>query len=229
MNLFFPSCFKVCVTFLKRFFDHKSIVVVSVCFVLLLCLWCLSPNCYVHPFCLSVGFPLQPIPLPLAPVSPSIAVMPNKHTYDRGGWWARGKWRGNSPAAAARHPQSARVHTVFWKTNIFKKNLAQTDRSGRCRLTCKQPRHISRALTRETVCEQTSGEDARGLRPTCFVCLYDLMYMYTRTEPTYESGKTQAWGRTPLEVNTNSFFFILNRCQCLFVSAVSVCASGFWV
>jgi len=43
--------------------------------------------------------------------------------------------------------------------------------------------------------------------------------MYTRKEPTYESGKTQAWGRTPLEVNTNSFFFILNRCQCLFVSS----------
>jgi len=43
--------------------------------------------------------------------------------------------------------------------------------------------------------------------------------MYTRKEPTYESGKTQAWGRTPLEVNTDSFFFILNRCQCLFVSA----------
>ena len=30
--------------------------------------------------------------------------------------------------------------------------------------------------------------------------------MYTRKEPTYESGKTQAWGRTPLKVNTNSFF-----------------------
>jgi len=30
--------------------------------------------------------------------------------------------------------------------------------------------------------------------------------MYTRKEPTYESGKMQAWGRTPLEVNTNSSF-----------------------
>jgi len=44
-----------------------------------------------------------------------------------------------------------------------------TDRSGRCRLACKQPRHISRVLTRDTVCKKTSGEDARDLRPTCFV------------------------------------------------------------
>ena len=46
------------------------------------------------------------------------------------------------------------------------------------------------------------------------------MYMYTRKEPTYESGKTQAWGRTPLQVNTNSFLFILHRCQRLSVSSV---------
>jgi len=45
------------------------------------------------------------------------------------------------------------------------------------------------------------------------------MYMYTRKEPTCESGKTKASGPTPLEVNANSFFFILNRCQCLFVSS----------
>jgi len=45
------------------------------------------------------------------------------------------------------------------------------------------------------------------------------MYMYTRKEPTYESGTTQAWGRTPLQVNTNSFSFILHRCQRLSVSS----------
>jgi len=79
--------------------------------------------------------------------------------------------------------------------------------------------YLNRALTRNTDCKKTSGEDTRDLRPTCFVCLYDFMYVYTRKEPTYESGKTQTSGRTPLEVNTNSFFFILNRCQCLFVSS----------
>jgi len=101
-----------------------------------------------------------------------------------------------------------------WESQWWRIELAPLER-----LTCKQPHHISRAPTRNTVCKKTSGEDARGLRPTCFVCLYDFMYMYTRKEPTSESWKTQAWGRTPLEVNTNCFFFILNRCQCLIVSS----------
>ena len=45
--------------------------------------------------------------------------------------------------------------------------------------------------------------------------------MYTRKEPTYESGTTQACGRTPLQANTNSFLFILHRCQRLTVSESS--------
>jgi len=37
-------------------------------------------------------------------------------------------------------------------------------------LICKQPHHISRALTCDTVCKKTSGEDARGKR-LGFVCV----------------------------------------------------------
>jgi len=96
------------------------------------------------------------------------------------------------------------------------------------RLTCKQPCHISRALTRDTVCKKTSGEDARGLRRN-LCCMFIWFHVHvwahrpsikgtkllfivikaiiiTRKEPTYESRTTQARGLTPLEVKSSSFF-----------------------
>jgi len=38
---------------------------------------------------------------------------------ERHPWWARGKWRGFSPGAAARHSQHARVHTEFPQKHVF--------------------------------------------------------------------------------------------------------------
>ena len=54
-----------------------------------------------------------------------------------------------------------------WESKWWRSELAPLER-----LTWKQPRHISRALTRDTVCKKTSGEDARGLRRTCFCMFY---------------------------------------------------------
>ena len=89
-----------------------------------------------------------------------------------------------------------------WESKWWRSELAPLER-----LTCKQPRHISRAPTRDTVGKKISGEDTRGLRRSLYLYVYTIACTCTYVkEPTHESGETQVWGRTPFEVNTNYFF-----------------------
>jgi len=60
-----------------------------------------------------------------------------------------------------------------WKSEYRHSELAPLE----C-LTCKQPRHISRKPTRDTVWKKTGGKDTRGLRRSfVFVRLYDFMWV----------------------------------------------------
>jgi len=52
--------------------------------------------------------------------------------------------------------------------------------------------------------------------------------MYILKEPTHESWKTQAWGRTPFEVNTNSFFSFPIAVSVLFLSSFSMLLTSFF-
>jgi len=85
------------------------------------------------------------------------------------------------------------------------------------RLTWKQPRHISRALTRDTVCKKTSGEDARGLRRNLYLYVYMISCTCThvKSPPTWHA----CLRADTLGIKHKNFLFNLNRRQCLFLSS----------
>ena len=75
-----------------------------------------------------------------------------------------------------------------WESKWWRSELAPLER-----LTCKQPRHISRAPTRDTVGKKISGEDTRGLRRSLYLYVYTIACTCTYVkEPTHESGETQS-------------------------------------
>jgi len=82
-----------------------------------------------------------------------------------------------------------------WESKSWCSELAPLERP-----TCKQPCHISRALTRDTVCKKTSGEDARDLRRNLYLYVYMILCTCTHVKsPHTRAGKRKPEGGHPLK------------------------------